>query len=301
MEAQTTMKKEIINLSRSYLDKIARQPLAASDKTLLKNILTEPVRYIPDDRFADHKAMDLIMRQNVSVLTGTPVTSQQEQTLFMQMNYCREQLCKTRRRLLKSNRWAGKDVQELFFWYNKQQKYRSDIVTCNMGLVLSMARRVKYPGIEFTDLMSEGSMALLRATEKFDCARGFKFSTYACRAILKSLARVAQQTYRYSRLFPAQLDVALENDDRVARQHKEFQDDLVGEFQVIMDKNLADLSEVEKSVLKMRFSLDSDRPAPLTLKTAGQRLGLTKERVRQIQNKALAKLRTVAEDRLVSV
>jgi RNA polymerase sigma factor (sigma-70 family) len=245
--------------------------------------------------------MDLIMQQSIAVVTSTPVKPKQEQTLFLQMNYCRDQLCKVRRRLLKSSRWAGKDLQELLLWYNKQQKCRSDIVTCNMGLVLSMARRVKYPGIEFTDLMSEGSMALLRATEKFDCARGFKFSTYACRAILKSLARVAQQTYRYNKLFPAQLDTTLENGDNADQQHKELQKDLVDEFQVIMDKNLADLSEVEKSVLKMRFSLDSNRPSPLTLKKAGQRLGLTKERVRQIQNKALAKLRPVAEERLVPV
>ena len=62
----------------------------------------------------------------------------------------------------------------------------------------------------------------------------------------------------------------------------------------------ADLSDIEERVLRMRFSLDDDQPAPLTLKQVGERLCLTKERIRQIQNRALGKLRLLAEDRLVT-
>ena len=145
-------------------------------------------------------------------------------------------------------------------------------------------------------------MALLRATEKFDCAMGFKFSTYACRAIFKGFSRAAKQCYTYHSRFPAQLDSALEKDDKEKRKHEEVKADLADEFQMILRNNLADLSDIEKSVVQLRFSIGKNPPeTPLTLKKIGERLGLTKERIRQIQNKALEKLKVVAEERMITV
>jgi RNA polymerase primary sigma factor len=162
-----------------------------------------------------------------------------------------------------------------------------------------MIQRAKYMSVEFTDLVSEGSMALLRATEKFDCARGFKFSTYACRAILKSFSRAAKQNYSYHRLFPIQLDNYLEKTNKIEQSQSYDQEELVHEMQKMVMDNVAELSDIELSVVRMRFSLDEDQDSPLTLKEVGLRLGLTKERIRQIQNTALQKLRIVAEEHLV--
>lgn len=296
------MKKTLVKpVSERILAKIAKLNLPPIQKKTLEEILATPIAYMPDERFAHKSTIEPIMQHEVTVRSNTPLSLQDEQNLFLKMNYTRHQMCKHRRRLLRQGKWKEKDVQQLLEEHQAQLEYRSKIVTANMGLVLSMVQRAKYPGIEFTDLVSEGSMALLRATEKFDCARGFKFSTYACRAILKAFSRTAKQNYQYRNLFPTQLDDSMEKDDKGERHHQESQKELIDEIHAIMNNNLADLSEIEMSVLQMRFSLEDEQVTPLTLKQAGTKLNLTKERIRQIQNNALKKLRDVAEERLVPI
>ena len=260
-----------------------------------------PIAYIPNKQFSRPSLMNPIMEKNIRVLPSTLLNSEDEKTLFMQMNYARHKLCQRRRRLQRQSRWSKKEVSPLLDWDKLQLECRSKIVASNMGLVLSMVQRVTYPGVEFSDLISEGSMALLRSVEKFDCDRGFKFSTYACRSILKGFSRAAKQNYRYRSLFPAQLDTALEKDNSTDADRMETHEELVDEVKAIVRDNLADLSDVEQQVVKLRFSLNEEQDSPLTLKEVGKRLCLTKERIRQIQNNALSKLRLIAEDRLVSV
>ena len=71
-------------------------------------------------------------------------------------------------------------------------------------------------------------------------------------------------------------------------------------MRTIINQNLAKLTDIEQSVVSLRFSFDSRQQEPLTLKQVGEKLGLTKERIRQIQNKAIDKLRVVAQERMVS-
>lgn len=289
------------HLSEKVARKIARLSLSALQKQTLAEIISAPISCIPNERFRRRTIMEPVMAHRIDVLPSTLLKCEDEYILFLQLNYARYKLGQCRRRLLRFSRWTKKDVMPLLDWHRIQMDCRSKIVTSNMGLVLSMVQRVSYPGVEFADLISEGSMALLRATDKFDCARGFKFSTYACRAILKGFSRAAKQSYRYHKLFPSQLEIGMQKDDQIEQARKEVREELVEEVRNIMRRNLADLSDIEDRVLRMRFSLDKDQPAPLTLKQVGERLRLTKERIRQIQNRALTKLRLIAEDRLVTV
>ena len=200
--------------------------------------------------------------------------------------------------------YAGKRLRasaarRLLAWHYRELDLRALIVRLNMPLVLAMAKRTRLNSLDFNELISEGNMALLRSVDKFDCGRGFKFSTYSCRAILKSFSRVAMRASRYRGRFPAEFDPALEADDYVEKKRADVVEDCVDELKHILVKNQADLSDVERTVILERFALagpHSETAVPKTLEQVGLIIGLTKDRVRQIQNKALRKIRTALED-----
>jgi RNA polymerase sigma factor (sigma-70 family) len=167
-----------------------------------------------------------------------------------------------------------------------------------------MAKRTRLANIDFNELISEGNMALLRSVEKFDCARGYKFSTYSCRAILKSFSRVAMRASRYRGTFPTEFDPSMERSDYVDRMRRDVAIDCVDEIKEIFLQNLAGLSDVERTVIAERFALGPiagiGPSAPKTLEQVGTLIGVTKERVRQIQNNALKKMRLALESRFLA-
>src|SRR5690606_26211366 len=168
----------------------------------------------------------------------------------------------------------------------------------NLALVLAMAKRTRMGDLDFADLVSEGNMALLRAVDKFDASRGFKFSTYACRAILKAFSRLGVKHSKYRQLFPTDFDPKLEKSDYMERKREEHEDDCVDEIRKIIRENRAELTDIEQEVIEHRFALgQKEQPdaTPMTLEQVGKIIGVTKERVRQIQNKALQKIRQSLE------
>jgi RNA polymerase sigma factor (sigma-70 family) len=179
----------------------------------------------------------------------------------------------------------------MVLWYQRAMNTRSKLVRANMALVLAMGKRTRIPNVEFTELISEGNMALLRSVEKFDVARGFKFSTYACRAILKSFNRLATKTGRYRTHFPTEFDPDLERSDWDVMKHDIQKKDSVEALMEIISRNRANLSQIERTVVVERFALGTDRRKGRTLAEVGKIVGLTNERVRQIQNLALGKIK----------
>jgi RNA polymerase primary sigma factor len=96
--------------------------------------------------------------------------------------------------------------------------------------------------------------------------------------------------------FPVEFEPDMEKSDWQDRRRDAVEEDCIDELKAIVSANLAELSDVEATVIRRRFNWEQEGDSPLTLEEVGQIIGVTKERVRQIQNKALAKIRTVLEE-----
>jgi RNA polymerase primary sigma factor len=220
------------------------------------------------------------------------LSAAEESVLFLRYNYARYRLHELVEAQLKRVTMAR--GREMIHWFQRAMEARADLVRANLALVLAMAKRTKIPNVEFGEVVSEGNMALLRAVEKFDVARGFKFSTYGCRAILKSFNRLATKTGRYRQRFPMEFDPEMERSDYDANRHEMQREANIEAVREVIFKNRAGLTDVERTVVIERFAIGGGHEKR-TLSQIGKMVGLTNERVRQIQNQALDKIRAVLE------
>ncbi len=306
-------------------------PLTQSEERLLKNLLSEPMDYIdhpeyhlPDAAERIYGAAEIarpdvtwyrpLMDDFISTRsrgTRTPkaqstvlLTGAQERVLFMKYNFARFSISEIQKQAA-SRSLTLVEAREMLRWHAIANQYREQLAETNLALVLAMAKRVRLSEVDFADLIGEGNMALMRSVDKFDCGRGFKFSTYACRAILKAFSRHGIKVSTQKKRFGAEYDPALEKSNHLETVRATHERECADEVRHIVTSNKADLSDIEIKVISHRFGLDvalaleqgtSSVPAePLTLEQVGQVIGVTKERVRQIQNKALEKIRTALQ------
>jgi RNA polymerase sigma factor (sigma-70 family) len=233
-----------------------------------------------------------------SELRNSPklMTAAEERLMFLRFNYAKKRLGELKKRAQKEGVITKELAEQVLHWHRRFEHFREYLVRTNLALVLAMAKRTRLGQVDFAEVVSEGNMALLRAVDKFSIDRGFKFSTYACRAILKAFSRTALKSARHRTRFPVEFEPDLEKSDWTDRRHEMIEAECVDELKNIVDRNLADLNTVEQTVIRRRFNWQEAEMAPLTLEEVGKIIGVTKERVRQIQNKALAKIRQVMED-----
>ncbi len=220
----------------------------------------------------------------------TNLSKQQEQTLFLRYNYAKMRMA----RLLDKDRLTGEQKKDLPRWKKRSQQTREKLVHANLPLVPSMAQKTNVSNVEFTELMSEGYMAILRSVEKFDVSRGFKFSTYACRAILAAFRRASSKSQTYRKHVPVQFDVPVERSDFAERRHRDQRETAVEDIRSILQANSAELSDVEIEILQQRFPILAGEK-PRTLAQVGRSVGLSNERVRQIEKASLSKIRDAME------
>ncbi len=300
-----------------------RRRLSHEDERLLNQIMSREQDYIPSPAFEEKEAEqkiysighdipspdtswyhpvmdDLSGTRNRTVKSAQQVilTGAQEKILFHKFNYARYRINEVQKVV-----WASPDrkptpeqASDILRWYRVSDRIREQIAETNLALVLAMAKRTRMSEVDFADLVSEGNMALLRAVDKFDAGRGYKFSTYACRAILKAFSRQGMKLSKYRQRFPTDFDPKLEKSNFLETKRNTFEKDAAEEVKRIVMENRAELSDVERTVIEHRFGLETGEvDKPMTLEQVGQIIGVTKERVRQIQNKAMEKIRLQLE------
>ena len=303
----------------------SERALSHEDQATLKEILENPYECMHDAMFEEPDAERRIFEDAPeipevqtswyhTVVDGESgsrqdgivrLTQKQERALFLQFNYCRYQVVQLKERAGDGEEPVDpEDAKAILFWHHRAEAHRERIANLNLGLVLAMAKRSRVTEVDFSEMVSEGNMALLRSIDKFDASRGFKFSTYACRAIVKALHRLGERTSRQRLLFPASFDPALEKSDYTQRKRESHREDCVDELRQIVRNNQAELSGIEQQIVEHRFALGHERgedpsAEPLTLEQVGKLVGVTKERVRQIQNQAIRKIRQQLEQRVL--
>ena len=248
---------------------------------------------------------------------------------------------------LDAGQFDAAETRRLLRTVHAGQRAKSELIQANLRLVVSIAKRYSGRGMQFLDLIQEGNLGLMRAVDKFDHTKGFKFSTYATwwirQAITRSIADQARtiripvhmvesmnRVLRSQRQMhqelereptldeladrcglppdrvreilrisqdPLSLDspVGEEDDSNLA----DFIEDLSADAPADMATKrmlaqaveiaLADLTEREQEIVRMRFGLDDGQAR--TLEDVGREFGVTRERIRQIEAKTLAKLR----------
>jgi RNA polymerase primary sigma factor/RNA polymerase sigma factor len=221
------------------------------------------------------------------------LTREQEGHLFRKFNFLKYKASKLRDKL-KPSRAKSSEMEEIEKLYDEIVNTKNQIVQANLRLVVSIAKRHVGAAEDFFTLVSDGNMSLIRAAEKFDYSRGNKFSTYASWAIMKNFARTIPEEYKQKDRFRTSTDEMFMSttDDGVGLLEQEHAQSM-REQQI--RKILGRLDEREQQIIINRFGLDYARE-PQTLKEVGAEMGVTKERVRQIEARALNKLRLAAKE-----
>ena len=274
-----------------------------SDASLGKELFSEPLQLAPakiEQGVNAVRKSGLEMPIHLGRLCEAALLKpNQERMLFQRMNYLLQQAA-VHRSMLNPAHPSRVRLELIDRLLALAAWHRDRIVEANLRLVFSIIKKFTNANNHFDDLLSDGIFALIRAVEKFDFDRGFRFSTYATQVIRRNSYRaiVVQQQERQKTIGGLQdMDLDLTDEGRQsAISEKRWH-----ELRRRLGEMLNELDRREKLIIRARFSLGSHRKVH-TLQALANRLGISKERVRQLERRAMDKLRSMAgEQRLADL
>ncbi|HBI44544.1 MAG TPA: RNA polymerase subunit sigma-70 [Planctomycetales bacterium] len=292
-----------------------------------QRLLAQPLDYIPSVEF-DNPALDAVMlapmpdaegydakRRVMHAPKDVPpelascyeyplLSKDQEQHQFRKMNYLKFKAAQLRDQIRKEGgdeaevdptRVRIQTLKEIEDLQLEANAVKEMLINSNLRLVVNIAKKHSAQAENFFELMSDGNMSLMRAVEKFDYYRGFKFSTYASWAIMKNFARsIPEDKHRRERfvtghddVFDAAPDNRTDEYELLATQERATHS---------VNRLLEYLEPREREIIRMRAGMD-ENGKNVTLEEIGRKFGITKERVRQLNARAMSKLRAIAKDK----
>ena len=319
------------------------------DDLSLSGLEVEEEELVDVETIASTIKTDDPVRMYLKEIGQIPLLNQeQEQGYAIQVSngrYAREQLELFRNGELELSENDQEELQDII---DRAQWAKNKLVEANYRLVVSIAKRYVGRGLLFLDLIQEGNMGLMRAVDKFDYEKGFKFSTYATWWIRQAITRAVADQARTIRIpvhmvetinkmiriqrqlvqdlarDPSVEEIAekmgitpekVQNIQRIAKEPisleahvGEEEDSSLGDFisdpnaltphevmiqdmiKQVLDDVLETLTDREEKVLRLRYGLFDGKNH--TLEEVGREFGVTRERIRQIEAKALRKLRS---------
>lgn len=223
-------------------------------------------------------------------LYGIPLLSrEQEAHLFRRMNYLKYLDARLRAGLAPDNA-TERELDEIEWLQIEAVETKQQIIRANLRLVVSIAKRYTNGSRDMYELISDGNLALIRAVEKFDFARGNKFSTYASWAIINRFARALPKEDAHRKRLRTGEDELIESipdwkGGNVVEADEFRTNEEVGRLIDLLD-------ERERRIITERYGIGGCEVR--TLVQLGQELGVSKERIRQIEKRAQNKLLTIA-------
>jgi RNA polymerase primary sigma factor len=279
----------------------------------VRQIVELPLDFIPNPQFSLADAETTILAEmptgdvqakKARLPSGLPaylaslyevslLSREQEGHLFRKFNYLKYRASTLRSELDPAH--AKKSVMEqIERLYEAAVAVGNHIVRANLRLVVSLAKRYVGTAGDLWELVSDGNISLIRAVEKFDFARGNKFSTYASWAIMRNFARTIPTEQRHRDRFRTSHEEMFNTSEEYRsdqQQEESAQRQRVAQVRNILER----LDKREQQIIVSRFGLEHDQE-PRTLAEIGAKLGVSKERIRQIETRAMNKLRVAAEE-----
>jgi RNA polymerase primary sigma factor len=220
------------------------------------------------------------------------LTKDEEQFYFRRMNWLKFRAATARGRLDR-RRATIRQIDQIEGWLTEAETVKAILITSNLRLVVSIAKKFVDASWTFDELVSEGNVALMRAVEKFNFALGNRFSTYATYAVQRHFFRLSHRGRQFRKRFVSD-DAALRDRVEATPSAQYCSADQIALLKGMFSRFLDDLEPRERKIVVARFGFDGKPPR--TFRELGSQMGVCKERIRQIQTRAMEKLRSMAAE-----
>jgi RNA polymerase primary sigma factor len=218
------------------------------------------------------------------------LSAEEEVSLFRHMNYVKHRAERLRQAVQDTDSWAEQApaIERLL---EESTRLRNYLVQVFSKLAVAVARQYANAEFRLDELLSEAHLTLLRCVEIFDADRGYRFSTYATNAIRHNLNRYVSQQHKLRQLtreYLAADGVAADPIENPRHREREYSLRMSG-----LCRWIGELEPREQTILRLRYGL-TNRPCRVTLQSLAEQLGLSRERIRQLEIRAIEKLRARA-------